>query len=226
MTLTLAIRRFLVLVAIATLGVLAVGASTASALNAPQTTVVGAVNHTYWDLNAFWKPLLNYKGYTYTKPGVGYYNFASNGTLIERQTDCGSSAGYHGSFGFYCRNTGNLGGNIYFDYTQQLGVLNQFGDGAVALWMAHEFGHHMQRLLSVRAGQPNNELMADCFAGLYFRYGYSRSGKLSWADYEEARNQLWALGSSPTHGTNQQRLGAFDYGFKTFLLSSCLNAYR
>jgi predicted metalloprotease len=225
MTTTLAIRRFLVLVALATLGVLATGVSTASALNPAQTTVVGTVNQTYWDLAAFWKPLLNYYGYTYTNPGVAYYNFVSNGTVIEQPTNCGSSATQHGAFGFYCGNYAGLVGNIFFDFTQQDGVLRQFGDGAVALWASHEFGHHIQKLLSVRRGAPNNELMADCFAGLYMRYGYSNSGKVFWADYQEARNQLWALGPDPSHGTNAQRLGAFDYGFNTFSLNSCLNAY-
>jgi len=221
MTLTLAIRRFLVLVAIATLGVLAIGASTASALNPPQTTVVGAVNHTYWDLNAFWKPLLNYKGYGYHGTTVNYYNYSSSGAVVDYPTNCGSTAKSHGSFGFYCPPVSQ----IHLDFTQMDGVLRQYGDGAVAFWLAHETGHHIEKLMSIHRVAPNQELMADCFAGLYIRYGYSKSGKINYADYQEARNQLWALASSPSHGTNRQRLGAFDYGFRTFSLQSCLNAY-
>lgn len=221
MTLSLALRRFLVLVAVLAVGAVAFGASTASALNPPQTTVVGTVNHTYWDLQAFWKPLLNYYGYSYSGPTVDYYNHVKNGVVVDYQTRCGSTATSHGSFGFYCPPVSQ----IHLDFTQLNGTLRNYGDGAVALWHAHEFGHHIEKLLSVRRGAPNFELMADCFAGLYFRYGYSKSGKILWADYQEARNQLWALGSSPSHGTNRQRLGAFDFGFKNFTLKGCLNAY-
>ena len=221
MTLTLAIRRFLVLVAIATLGVLAIGASTASAINPPQTTVVGAVNHTYWDLNAFWKPLMNYYGYGYAGPTVNYYNYSGNGGVVDYPTSCGSTGGFHGSFGFYCPPVSQ----IHLDFTQLNGVIRQYGDGAVAFWLAHETGHHIEKLLGVNRVQPNQELMADCFAGLYVRYGYSKSGKLSYADYQEARNQIWALGPSPSHGTKEQRLAAFDYGFRTFTLKSCLAAF-
>ena len=107
---------------------------------------------------------------------------------------------------------------IHLDFTQLHGVLGKFGDGAVAFGLAHQTGHHIQNLLDVCRANLNVELQADCFAGLYMRFGYSKSGKVSWSDYQEARNQLWALGSSQSHGTNAQRLAALDYGFKTFTL--------
>ena len=59
---------------------------------------------------------------------------------------------------------------------------------------------------------------------MYFNRGVNRSGLLTYADYLEARNQIWALsGADAAHGTRLQRLRAFDFGFRQIYRESCIN---
>lgn len=193
----------------------AMGATTekAEALNPTNLTNPQAVvNALYWDLDKFW----GLSGYD---PGVGYYNYSQNGQVVHFSTSCVHTSYRVGSQGFYCN-----GGNIYFDWNQQVGNINRFGDGSVAFWLAHEYAHHAEYMLRVSWGAPYYELLADCFAGLYFRYGVYTSRKLNYNDYLEARNQIWTLAvSSPSHGGRSQRLAAFDYGFNSVGYTSCMN---
>jgi predicted metalloprotease len=193
--------------ALAALGVaLAAAAFTdrANALNPEQTSVTNIVNIVYWDLDAYWRPS--------RRSSVGYYDYFDRGVLIDFATPCGNTTAFHGAEGFYC--PGNEA--IYFDFIQQVGNVSTFGDGSTTLWMAHEYGHHMQRLLGInwRNYAPYHELLADCFAGMYIYYGIHTSRKLNANDYGEARNQIWALpDGDQAHGTRLQRLRAFDFGF-------------
>ena len=161
-------------------------ATEAKSLNPEQKTVASTVNIVYWDLVKFWGPRTN--------PGVNYYN---NG-YADYWAVCNPAAwtgNFHGSFGFACNNY------IYLDLYQQAAKLQRFGDGAVAFWLAHEFGHHMESLLNINwtASRPYHELLADCFAGMYFRYGVYTSRKLNYNDYRyDARNQIWDLTWTPT----------------------------
>jgi hypothetical protein len=73
-------KRYAIRIALvgAVLGVLITSSSlvaTAGAINPPQATVQGVVNSEYWDLEAFWKPILNYYGLQYTRPGVRYFDY-------------------------------------------------------------------------------------------------------------------------------------------------------
>jgi predicted metalloprotease len=215
-------------VVVAALAVLVGGtslASTAKAINPTQTTVTGVINYEYWDLEAFWKPLLAYYGKSYTRPGVQYYDYSdSYGRMVDLSTPCGSTATQHGSEGFYC----SLSQTIYMDYNQQVSNLSRFGDGSVGFWLAHEFGHHIQTLANIHPQiVPNVELEADCFAGMYVHYGIYNSYRLAGNDYQEARNQIWALSWGDTaHGTPQQRLNNFDWGYSHFSFASCVNGYN
>lgn len=188
----------------------------AEALNPNQTTVVGTVNAVYWDIDKFW-------GLPTYDPAVDYYNFWQNGAIVHFNTICGNTSGNVGTQGFYCN-----GGHIQLDRTQQTGNIARFGDGAVAFWLAHEYAHHAQWSLGISWPQPYHELLADCFAGQYFRYGVRTSGKLNYNDYLEARNQIWALAvSSPTHGGKAQRLRAFDFGYNSATgYQNCTNGWR
>ena len=191
-------------------------AKQAEALNPNQTTVLGVVNALYWDLDAFW-------GQPQRKPGVGYYNFWSNGQLVNYQTECGATQPNTGLQGFYCP-----GGHIYFDFIQQNGYLTSPGDGAIALWLAHEYAHHAEWFLGLdwTSAPPYHELLADCFAGLYFRYGVYTSKNLNYNDYLEARAMLWRMGTDTVHGTPARRLKAFDYGFGRIGWRSCTNGWQ
>jgi predicted metalloprotease len=186
----------------------------AQAMGPTQTGVVATVNAEYWDLTTYWGG---------TTPGVQYFNYYSGGRLIEQRDACwGSTAGQHGTEGFYCPKDHV----IYLDFTQQNGNTTTYGDGAVGFWLAHEYGHHVESIYNLPRSAPNNELLADCFAGVYFQYA-RYWGRLYWADYLEAQNQINHLSWSDTaHGTPPQRLYAFQYGFNTGNWRSCANLYR
>jgi len=203
---------------IITLVALIVGLSTfgavqtqdAKALNPEQTSVSNVVNSVYYDLVRFWGPR--------TKPSINYYHAGG----ADWSTPCGWTGNSWGTQGFYC----SPNSSIYLDFYQQAGNINSYRDGAVAFWLAHEFGHHIEMLLGINwtGYQPYHELLADCFAGMYFRYGVNSSRLLNYNDYAiDARNQIWALTyPDPAHGTREQRLRAFDFGYSQTTYNGCI----
>jgi predicted metalloprotease len=200
--------------------------SPAQALTPETNSVQTVVNTEYWDLVKLWKPILNYYGYSYYNPGVQYYDYNdSTGRIVDLQTGCGGTATRHGQEGFYCP-TDHV---IYLDYNQQVGNIRKYGDGAVAFWIDHEFGHHVQLLSGTKAAKPYYELNADCLAGMEFKYGVSYTGNLNGTstsnDYTEARQNIWygLFDSDTDHGTRSQRDSAFQYGYRNFDWKLCLN---
>ena len=200
-------------IAVLVLVAVAATAGNARALNPNQTSVTTIVNTVYWDLDAYWIPS--------RRAGVGYYDYYSNGVLVDYSTPCNNTSTAHGSEGFYCPTNEA----IYLDYNQQAGNVRSFGDGSTAFWTAHEYAHHVEKLLGVSFRAPYQELLTDCLAGMYFHHGVYTSQKLAVGDYGEARNQIWALTApDPDHGTREQRLRAFDFGFRQELNRNiCIN---
>jgi predicted metalloprotease len=199
------IRKPLALVAVATAVAAAAFAGEAKALNPDQTSVTTIVNTIYWDLDSYWLPNV--------RAGVAYFDYYANGVLVDLADPCNNTSTQHGTEGFYCPSNGA----IYLDYNQQVGNVARFGDGSTAFWTAHEYGHHVEKLLGIdwRMYAPYHELLADCFAGMYFHHGVYTSGKLVNSDYAEAWNQISALSVNDTaHGTPTQRHNAFAYGFR------------
>ncbi|HEX3273835.1 MAG TPA: neutral zinc metallopeptidase [Gemmatimonadales bacterium] len=123
------------------------------------------------------------------------------------------------------------------------------GDFAQAYVLAHELGHHVQRLLGteakVRAAQeraPDQanelsvrlELQADCYAGVY-GFESQRDSILEPGDVEEGLRAAAAVGDdriqkmqgqavSPegfTHGSSEQRMTWFKRGFQSGRLEDC-----
>jgi uncharacterized protein len=123
------------------------------------------------------------------------------------------------------------------------------GDFAEAYVLAHELGHHVQKLLGiearVRAAQQQNpgsanqlsvrlELQADCLAGVW---GHSTQQRniLEAGDVEQGLNAAAAVGDdrlqrmssgrvnpeSFTHGSSAQRVQWFQRGFQDGDISSC-----
>jgi predicted metalloprotease len=195
----------LVVVVVVVVAAFAVFAGEAKALNPDQTSVPTIVKTVYWDLDSYWIPS--------TRAGVGYFDYWSNGVLIDFSTPCLATGTQHGTEGFYCPSNQA----IYLDYNQQVGNVGRFGDGSTAFWTAHEYGHHVEKLLAIdwTMYTPYHELLADCFAGMYFHHGIYTSRTLVLSDYTEAWNQISALSWSDTaHGTPTQRHNAFAYGFR------------
>jgi hypothetical protein len=123
------------------------------------------------------------------------------------------------------------------------------GDFAEAYVIAHEFGHHVQKILGIEAkirtlqqaspGEEKHysvalELQADCFAGMWGHSTQER-GLIDQADIREGLNAAAAVGDdrlqrqatghvmpeSFTHGSSAQRTAWFDRGLETGKISAC-----
>jgi predicted metalloprotease len=96
-------------------------------------------------------------------------------------------------------------------------------DFAFSVIVAHEWAHHVQKLLGLLEGPSIRvELQADCLAGLWARSAWARS-LLEPGDLEEAVRVASASGDRPgirpgdrgAHGTSAQRVEWFRRGYTT-----------
>ncbi|MFN2497721.1 MAG: neutral zinc metallopeptidase [Pyrinomonadaceae bacterium] len=181
-----------------------------------------------------WTEIFRQNGEQYRKPTLVLF---TDGV----ESACGQASSAVGPF--YC--PGDL--KVYLD----LGFFDELqtrfrapGDFAQAYVVAHEVGHHVQRLLGtmdkvdaarrrVSEEQANQlsvrlELQADFLAGVWAHYA-QRKGLLEQGDVEEALNAASAIGDdrlqkegqgfvvpdSFTHGTSEQRIRWFRKGLET-----------
>lgn len=123
--------------------------------------------------------------------------------------------------------------------------MNAPGDFAQAYVIAHEVGHHIQKLMGITdqvqrlRGQMSKteynqysvrlELQADFLAGVWAHHSQRMTKMMETGDLEEALNAANAIGDdrlqkqstgrvvpdSFTHGTSEQRMRWFLKGFKT-----------
>ena len=152
------------------------------------------------------------------------------------QTGCGGGSAQMGPF--YCP----ADRKVYIDlsfYDELAKTFNSPGDFAQAYVIAHEVGHHVQKLLgtsdkvAARQGRPDYneysvrlELQADFYAGVWANHSKKY---LNEGDIEEAMRAANAIGDdaiqkqtqgrvvphSFTHGTSEQRMRWFQKGFKS-----------
>jgi hypothetical protein len=161
---------------------------------------------------------------------------------------CGSASAAVGPF--YCPGDQKL--YIDLSFFHDLKVRHGApGDFAQAYVIAHEVGHHVQTLLGISeqvraagkgasAAQLNalsvqQELQADCFAGLWGHAANKERQLLDPGDLEEALQAATAIGDdrlqreagrdvvpdSFTHGTSAQRVKWFRTGFDSGNLADC-----
>lgn len=157
------------------------------------------------------------------------------------QSACGMTGAAVGPF--YCPGDEKVYIDLSF-YEQLRREFKAPGDFAQAYVVAHEVGHHVQKLLGItdrvdslrgRVGEVEAnqmsvrlELQADFFAGVFAKY-VQNQGMLEAGDIEEALRAASAVGDdqiqrrtagyvvpdSFTHGTSEQRLRWFKKGFET-----------
>ncbi|MGQ0625625.1 MAG: neutral zinc metallopeptidase [Sporichthyaceae bacterium] len=167
------------------------------------------------DVNAFWARELRRNDAKYRRPLVrtidrGRYSQTKCGKVI---ADPAEANFRDMSPAFYCRldRSMNVSAGWMFRAMQK-----PFGEGGVALVIAHEFAHHVQNTLGTLRGQSRAlELAADCLAGVWMG-SVAGDGLINRGDLREARAALRSLGdqgtTSVSHGRASQRVKAFSAG--------------
>ncbi len=187
------------------------------------------------DTEDIWHTLFNESGSSYREPTLVLFS----GSV---ESACGYSSSATGPF--YCPGDEKVYIDLSFleELQQKLGAT---GDFAMAYIIAHEVGHHVQKLLGTTE-QLNNlrgrvseteynrnlvklELQADFLAGIWAHYAQKTKDILEEGDVEEAINAAAAVGDDRiqlqsqgyvvpdafTHGTSEQRKSWFLKGFRT-----------
>jgi predicted metalloprotease len=184
----------------------------------------------FGDTERVWTEQFRRMGKEYKKPTL---------VLFSGQVDsaCGLTDAAVGPF--YCPGDANVYIDLSF-YRDMETRLGAGGDFARAYVVAHEVGHHVQRLLgystahrprgeSENEGSVRLELQADYFAGVWAHYGEEKYHFLEPGDIESAINAAKQIGDDRlqkratgrvvpekfTHGTSAQRMKWLNEGLKT-----------
>ena len=193
------------------------------------------VSVTLADTEDVWHKLFESSGLTYREPTLVLFSGGA-------ESACGFAQSATGPF--YCPGDEKVYIDLNFleELQQKLGAE---GDFAMAYIVAHEVGHHVQKLLGVLdqvhglRGQVSEkeynaqtvklELQADFYAGIWAHHAQKMKNILEAGDIEEAMNAAQAVGDdriqkqsqgyvvpdSFTHGTSAQRMKWFKRGFET-----------
>jgi hypothetical protein len=185
------------------------------------------------DTEDVWNELFAQNGSDYREPGMVLFTDGVN-------TACGGASAASGPF--YCPEDEKVYIDLGFFEELRTRFGAKGGDFAIAYVIAHEVGHHVQKLLGT-AGKVRNlqqgisqseanelsvalELQADFYAGVWAHYNrkYLEEG-----DIEEALSAANAVGDDAiqkqttgrivpdafTHGTSKQRMNWFMKGYKS-----------
>src|SRR3954449_4055383 len=187
------------------------------------------------DTEDAWKEVFRQTGRTYEEPRLVLFT-----DMI--QSGCGFASGATGPF--YCPQDRHVYIDLGF-FRQLQERLGAGGDFAEAYVIAHEIGHHVQKLLGitdrvdaarrrVSESEYNRlsvrlELQADFLAGVWARYADRTKHIVEAGDIDEAMRAASAVGDdtlqrhsrgqvvpdSFTHGTSEQRVRWFRKGYET-----------
>jgi uncharacterized protein len=193
------------------------------------------------DTEDVWRAKFREAGGTYREPKLRLFR----GT---EPTACGTGQAAMGPF--YCPSDEKVYIDLRF-YEVMKTRLGAPGDFAQAYVIAHEVGHHVQKLMGItdrvdnlrgRAGVAQRnamsvriELQADCFAGIWAHDAQAARQILEQGDVEEALNAASQIGDDTlqrktqgtvvpetfTHGTSAQRVTWFKRGLQTGSVAQC-----
>ncbi len=168
--------------------------------------------------------------------------------LFRNYTESGCGNAQSATGPFYCPEDEKVYIDLGFfdELKQRFGAPGEFAQAYV---VAHELGHHVQKILGIEQKvsqlqqsdpQQQNplsvrlELQADCFAGIW-AHSTQQRGLLEQTDIQSALGAAAAVGDdrlqrmstghvSPesfTHGTSEQRMSWFRKGFDSGSISAC-----
>jgi len=193
------------------------------------------------DTEDVWGKVFASFGRRYTEPQIVLFD-------NPMRTACGVGVSQMGPF--YCP----LDRKIYIDLSFYDMLKNKFdapGDFAQAYVIAHEVGHHVQKLLGIadkvqelkmqaderdsNALQVRMELQADCLAGVWANLNDQVKNRLQPGDVEEGLNAASQIGDDMiqrrtqgtvvpdafTHGSSAQRVRWFKRGLEGGEISQC-----
>ncbi|MGI8724859.1 MAG: KPN_02809 family neutral zinc metallopeptidase [Methyloceanibacter sp.] len=188
-----------------------------------------------------WENLLGSYGRRYNDPTLVLFSGAV-------RSACGTGMAAMGPF--YCPSDEK----VYIDLSFFEELKSRFlapGDFAQAYVIAHEIGHHVQKLLGIadqveaarqrlskeaaNSLQVRMELQADCFAGIWAKRAGQRDNIIEPGDIDEALGAASAIGDdriqrqtqgyvvpdSFTHGSSAQRVAWFRKGYESGDLDDC-----
>lgn len=178
-----------------------------------------------------WGDIFQQSNQKYSPPGLVLFD----GIV---QSACGTAQSAVGPF--YCEQDRKVYLDLSF-FTELRDRFKASGDFAEAYVIAHEVGHHVQNLTGGlmhgggNAQSVQQELQADCLAGIWGYYAKEKQQLVDPGDLEEALNAASAIGDdrlqkqaqgyvvpeSFTHGTSAQRTASFKRGFDTGDLKQC-----
>ena len=193
------------------------------------------------DTEDVWTQVFKERGGTYRDPKLVLFRNAT-------PTACGRGESATGPF--YCPGDEKVYIDLSF-YDLLRTKLGAPGDFAQAYVIAHEVGHHVQKLLGISgkvdaARRQSNEarsnalsvrleLQADCFAGIWANRAQATKQIIEAGDIDEALNAATQIGDDTlqrkasgtvqpetfTHGTSAQRVHWFKQGFETGQIEQC-----
>jgi predicted metalloprotease len=200
----------------------------------------------FHDTEVIWEDLFRQMGKRYQNPVLVLFS-------DEVRSACGMADAAVGPF--YCPGDSKVYIDLSF-YKDMQKKLNAPGEFARAYVVAHEVGHHVQRLLGYseqvdRARQTQSkaeanrmsvrlELQADYLAGVWAHHAQRKFKYLEPGDVETALNAAHQIGDdtlqrqargrvvpdSFTHGTSKQRMRWFREGFKTGSLDGAKQLFQ
>ena len=193
------------------------------------------------DTEDVWTAVFKERGGTYRDPKLVLFRDAT-------PTACGRGDAATGPF--YCPGDEKVYIDLSF-YDLLRTRLGAPGDFAQAYVVAHEVGHHVQKLLGIsdkvdaarrsssqarsNALSVRLELQADCFAGLWANRAQATKDIIEAGDIDSALNAATQIGDDTlqrkasgtvqpdtfTHGTSAQRVHWFKQGYETGQIEQC-----
>lgn len=209
--------------------------------NPQEEELVKFVSVVLADTEDTWQTLFKQMGKNYEDPTLVLFS-------SEVKSACGFADAAVGPF--YCPGDKKVYIDLSF-YQDLKKQLHSPGDFAQAYVIAHEVGHHVQKLLGISDKinaataklsevEANKlsvkvELQADCFAGIWAHHTEKTKHILEKGDLEEALNAASNIGDdrlqkqsqghitpdSFTHGTSEQRVRWFKRGFDSGSTKQC-----